>query len=314
MNDLEMPESVPEGWTYFPWGIEENALIEAVFSEDKEEMGLSVIEAKALYEEVRRLAEQDDAHQPVLSALSGHDLIKSPIRKAVLLAVGPIAGSADDILAPMSGVARGCRIGNSDDWSVWRRRVLISTVQLVLFVCTLEHLIARSGITRDEFKIYAQDPRFKATDKELLNELGIEVLSIPEAEQTINYETFVYAPHMATPWGLNSMTRCPQHLAAIYIGFGIDRVIDFFTHLLKHYCDRDSVNSPWQHGRLIAYKKNYMVFPVTQGQTGLEEEVHSGTLVHIRRKPLTADDLKQPCNSSCNSVAVAPPDRIRPAQ
>jgi hypothetical protein len=67
-----MSESTPKEFIYFPWGMGDNVVIEAHFSPNKEEMTLSVIEAKASYEEVRRLAEQANAHQPVFSALSGH--------------------------------------------------------------------------------------------------------------------------------------------------------------------------------------------------------------------------------------------------
>jgi hypothetical protein len=159
-----------------------------------------------------------------------------------------------------------------------------------------------------------KDPGFKSADEEFLNELGIEMLCIPEAEQMIDCETFVYAPHMAMPWGLDSMTRCTQHQAAIYIGFGIDQIIEFFTQELQFYCQLETIKSTWQHGRLLAYEEDYMVFEASEGQTGLERERHSGTRVHLRKGLLTADALKQPCNSSCNSVAVGPPRRIRPAQ
>ena len=114
----------------------------------------------------------------------------------------------------------------------------------------------------------------------------------------IDHITLLYAPHLPRPSVINTVTRCDRHQPAIYIGFGIDDLTDFFGSILQLVFSIDPQTFQWQGRRLLAYKEKCLVFDVSECKSALEDEAHSDTQILLRKGRQTGSLLDQ-CNYNC---------------
>ena len=154
----------------FPWGIEDSLLIYTLFSPIRDNLGLTIEEATALFKELQMLWGKSGAAQPIVSAIAKHPLTM-PIDKAIIFALGPIIGRIWD----------NPKVTPTSDqcvWHYWKVRVLTGMLQL-WFLRAVDELAKHQGTPRHEIKIYAQDPWFSDRDQYFLNDLAIKILQKP---------------------------------------------------------------------------------------------------------------------------------------
>jgi hypothetical protein len=274
-----------------PWGLEDSIVVYSLLSPMQANFWLRADEARALYEEMQTLWMKSGADQPLLRALANHQMQQTPIKKAVLLALGPMLDKCWDF----PGLSHR---GDSGLWVEWKSMVLRSMSQLVLFMRAVEYL---SEQTRAPIKMYAQDPWFRDEDETFLRGLGFEMLHLPEAEAVTGADTFVYAPHMLYHHVVNSLSRCIRHQPAIYIGHDLGGSIENLADgVHAKGCSKDALKRDMS--QLRAWKEAHLFFDVVEIHSGFENDAHGKAKVQIRKQAPTQEEMEQKCTPSCSWV------------
>ena len=140
--------------TNLPWGLDDSSLLAELFCPSAERFELGADGARKLFEEIWSRYESSGSYLSLQQALAAqHHTMQSQPKNAIAFGIGRIAST---ITAPT-------------DWSEerrlndWKKSVLFSMLQLVLFVIAVKHL---SSISGGQVCVYVQDPDFTAADDE----------------------------------------------------------------------------------------------------------------------------------------------------
>jgi flagellar biosynthesis protein FliQ len=123
-------------------------------------------------------------------------------------------------------------LGNLDgtaDRDVWR-----ATWQLAVFLQILEGLSGHNENEASQLPIYAQDPAFTATDSQVLADLSISVVPVPDAITQVDERTLLFVPFVDVVVLLPEILKGKDPL--IYIGSDITDIIEKISE--RGYAER----------------------------------------------------------------------------
>ena len=276
------------------WRLEENPLFHRLFALGKEHTGLSVSEAKKLYDELSVICESSGAAEPLIKALARHNK-DHKITKAIVFGLS-VAGQ--NLLR--------CTPESRSHW-MWMDMTVRHMVQLITFTGTIAFLCANFGYSRGDIQGYAQDPGLTPEDEEFLLTLGIQAVEAPYGETLVDAETFVYGPfvHKAVP--LNLWVRCARHQPCLHLGHDFKGVLKMIT-IERIYPNLDADRRRELEARLLEYKRSIVELDLLKLAFNCHK-LCTYDSIQFKKEVTSISDVNVQCTKNCGLVANTITDR-----